>query len=101
MDLNAIRTGQRVKVQLSGELDQHSADGVRDALDALIADGSVRELVLDMSRVSFMDSSGLGVLLGRYRTLNARGGRLLLSAVPAPIDRILKLSGMYSLVDRA
>ncbi len=101
MELNATRKGQRVKVQLSGELDHHSAESVRGALDALISDPMVRELVLDMSGVQFMDSSGLGVILGRYRTLTERGGRLLLSGVPVPIDRIFRISGLYALVERA
>ena len=48
-----------------------------------------------------MDSSGLGVVLGRYRALNARGGRLLLAGIPANIDRIFRLSGLYALVERA
>ncbi|HWR23159.1 MAG TPA: anti-sigma factor antagonist [Feifaniaceae bacterium] len=101
MELEATRKGQRLKVRLSGELDHHSADRVREALDALIADATVKDLVLDLSGVSFMDSSGLGVVLGRYRALSARGGRLLLSGVPANIDRIFRLSGLYALVERA
>ncbi|MDL2217905.1 anti-sigma factor antagonist [Christensenellaceae bacterium OttesenSCG-928-M15] len=101
MELNAKRKGQRITVQLTGELDHHSVESAREQLDKMIADPSVTELELDMERVQFMDSSGLGMVLGRYRTLNARGGRLLLSSVPLPIDRIFKMSGLYSLVGRA
>lgn len=101
MELNATRKGQRITVQLSGELDHHSANQVREALDALIKDPTVMELVLDMHAVQFMDSSGLGMVLGRYRILTERGGRLLLSSVPVPIDRIFRMSGLYSLVERA
>ncbi|HOF94252.1 MAG TPA: anti-sigma factor antagonist [Clostridia bacterium] len=101
MQINATRKGQRIKAMLAGELDHHSAQYVREVLDSLIADPQIRELVLDMSNVEFMDSSGLGVILGRYRTLSARGGRLLLAGVPAPIDRIFRISGIYALVERA
>lgn len=101
MELEATRRGRRAKARLQGELDHHSATAVRDQLDALIADLTIDELVLDLSGVTFMDSSGLGVILGRYRTLTQRGGRLLLSAVPVDIDRIFKMSGLYSLVERA
>jgi stage II sporulation protein AA (anti-sigma F factor antagonist) len=101
LELNATRKGQRVKVTLSGELDHHSAESVRGALDALISDPMVKELVLDMSGVQFMDSSGLGVILGRYRALTERGGRLLLSGVPVSIDRIFRIAGLYALVERA
>ncbi len=101
MELKAIRRGPRIKVELTGDVDHHNADSIREALDALIMDKQVTELVLDLSAVTFMDSSGLGVILGRYRTLTRRGGRLLLSGVPHAIDKILKMAGIYSLVDRA
>ncbi len=101
MEVEASRKGKRAHARLSGELDHHSANDVRAKLDKLIEDPSILELVLDLSGVTFMDSSGLGVILGRYRTVTARGGRVLLSAVPVPIDRIFRMSGLYSLVDRA
>lgn len=101
MELEATRRGRRIHARLSGELDHHSANAVRDKLDKLIADPAILELLLDLSGVTFMDSSGLGVILGRYRALANRGGRLMLSAVPMDIDRIFKMSGLYSLVERA
>ena len=73
MQITTKRTGTVLHAALSGELDHHSAAAVRQALDAAMEDG-VRELVLDLSGVSFMDSSGIGVILGRYRILRARGG---------------------------
>lgn len=101
MELNATRKGQRLTVQLQGELDHHNAQSVRNALDAMIADPAIYELQLDMSGVHFMDSSGLGVILGRYRALAARGGKLIVSGVSTPIDRIFRMSGLYALVERA
>lgn len=101
MELEATRRGSRVKASIQGELDHHSATAMRNQLDTLIADPAISELVLDLSGVTFMDSSGLGVILGRYRTLAQRGGRLLLSGVPVDIDRIFKMSGLYALVERA
>ena len=86
---------------LTGELDHHAAEFVRRELDTALDMRKGCRLVLDMSGLSFMDSSGLGVVLGRYRALNARGGRLLLAGVPANIDRIFRLSGLYAVVERA
>ena len=100
MDIKAVRRGQRIIVRLSGELDHHSAADVRGALDAVLRDVTVREMQLDMTDVTFMDSAGLGVVLGRYRTLAARGGRLIVSGVRTPIDRIFRMSGLYALVER-
>ena len=100
MEITAVRRGQRIIVRLSGELDHHSAADVRGALDAVLRDVTVREMQLDMTDVTFMDSAGLGVVLGRYRTLAARGGRLIVSGVRTPIDRIFRMSGLYALVER-
>ena len=101
MEINAVRRGQRIIVRLMGELDHHSAEHVRQSLDMILTDVTVRELQLDMTGVTFMDSAGLGVVLGRYRTLAARGGKLIVSGVRTPIDRIFRRSGLYALVERA
>lgn len=101
MEITVTRKAHRVKATLSGELDHHTAKEAREALDNLIGDETVMELVLDMSGVTFMDSSGLGVVLGRYRILCERGGRLLLSSTPPQIDRIFQMAGIYKVVDRA
>ena len=101
MEINAVRRGQRIIVRLTGELDHHSAEHVRQSLDIVLSDLTVRELQLDMEGVSCMDSAGLGVVLGRYRTLAARGGRLIVSGVRTPVDRIFRMSGLYALVERA
>lgn len=100
MELNAQKRGPRLFVQLSGELDHHSAEQTRIMLDTLLKDVSVNELVLDLSGMSFMDSAGLGVILGRFRKLSMRGGRLIVKGMNASVDRIFKMSGLYAIVER-
>lgn len=73
--LTHVRKRDVLLVRLEGELDQCSASGIRRDIDALLQDPSVRHLVLDMARMPFMDSSGIGVVLGRYRLLCLRGGQ--------------------------
>ncbi len=101
MDINAMRRGARVIVRLSGELDHHSAAKVRGTLDLILRDVSVREMQLDMRNVTFMDSAGLGVVLGRYKTLSARGGKMIVSGMRTSIDRIFRMLGLYALIERA
>ncbi len=101
MEINAVRRGPRVIVRLTGELDHHSAGRVRNALDLMLRDVTVREMVLDMRDVTFMDSAGLGVVLGRYKTISARGGKMIVSGMRTSIDRIFRMSGLYALVERA
>lgn len=73
MQLEKNRRGRELRVVLSGELDHHNAAIIREEVDREL-DGSVKLLTLDMSGITFMDSSGIGVVLGRYRRMSESGG---------------------------
>ena len=100
MEINATKRGPRLHVKLVGELDHHSAEQTRNMLDTLLKDITVRDLTLDLSGISFMDSAGLGVILGRYRILSMRGGNLTVTGMSGAIDKIFRMSGVYAIVDR-
>ncbi|HWQ57603.1 MAG TPA: anti-sigma factor antagonist [Clostridia bacterium] len=100
MQIRSETVGSRAVARLNGELDHHSAAQTRAALDALLLNPKVDELELDLGGVSFMDSSGLGVILGRYRTLSRRGGKLALRGANRHVDRILRMAGVYALCER-
>jgi stage II sporulation protein AA (anti-sigma F factor antagonist) len=85
---------------LSGELDHHAADDVRKQLDTALYRREPRRLVLDMSKLTFMDSSGIGVVLGRYRKVKESGGRMSVRGLSSRMDRILMLAGVYSVVEK-
>ena len=87
-------------VSLSGELDQRMAVRVREEIDALIDDQRVRRLVFDVRDLEFMDSSGIGLIIGRYKRLSRRGGSVAVSAPDQRIDRLFRMSGVYQVVDR-
>lgn len=87
-------------VQLSGELDHHCAEKVREDLDALLSDVEIKRMVFDMKGLTFMDSSGIGVIIGRYKTLKRRNGSLAVTNLNAHMDRIFKISGLYQIVDK-
>ncbi len=94
------RRGDTVIAHISCELDQHSAGEVRARLEALIQDERVKRLEIDLSGMTFMDSSGIGVLLGRYKTLQRRSGMLAVCNPSPHVDRILRLSGLYQIIER-
>ena len=94
--LTHVRKRDVLLVRLEGELDQCS--GIRRDIDALLQDPSVRHLVLDMARMPFMDSSGIGVVLGRYRLLCLRGGSVALMHLTPQVRRIYDLSGMAQII---
>ena len=60
----------------------------------------LRHLVFDLSRLEFMDSSGIGLVIGRYRQMTRRGGRVSVKNADKRIDRLFQMSGVYKLVDR-
>jgi len=75
-------------VYLYGEIDHHSAVALREELDELLWRERPRRLVLNLARIDFMDSAGLGLLMGRYRLVRELGGEM---AIINPNDRILKI----------
>ena len=92
------RSNDTVTAYVTGELDQCSAQAVRRELDGLISDPQVKKLVLDLKNMSFMDSSGIGVILGRYRTLAMRGGAVAVKNMNPHVQRIFTLSGMGQII---
>ena len=96
--LSHVRKKDVIVVRLEGELDQCSASPIRRDLDMLLQDPSVRHLVLDMQKMPFMDSSGIGVILGRYRTLSLRGGSVSVMHMSPQVKRIYDLSGMGQVI---
>lgn len=87
-----------VILRLGGELDMHTAEAFRRAAeDALERHGTYR-LVVNLAGVSFIDSSGLGALLGRYRRIAQRQGKLALVAPPENVRAMLELSGVFKVI---
>lgn len=83
-----------VTVVIGGELDHCSAPQIRRQLDDLLMDERVVHVVLDLENLTFMDSSGIGVLLGRLRVLNARGGSLSVKGMRPSVEKLFRLSGL-------
>lgn len=81
-----------------GEIDHHSAPLIRAEADALIERHAPRVLVLDLSHITFCDSSGLGLIMGRYKKVVALGGRLIVLDPTPEISRIIALSGLDKLI---
>jgi len=87
-------------VRLSGELDHNVAAGIRAEVDELILDPRVRRLVFDLNELEFMDSSGIGLIIGRYKLMARRGGTVAVSCKHGRVDKIFEMAGLYQLVER-
>ncbi len=84
--------------KISGELDHHTAQAVRRKLDDAIEKEGVRDIVLDFKNLRFMDSSGIGVLLGRYKLLKKKGGKIYVKNISRQVDKIFTISGLYQVL---
>ncbi len=90
------RQGKMLTAQLSGEIDHHGAKILREQIDDKINVFAPDTLVLDFAGVTFMDSSGIGLILGRHKLVNAGGGIVIVQKAPAEIRRVLSLAGIDS-----
>ncbi len=86
-------------VFLSGEIDHHSAREIREEVDMQITSAKPQVLELNFKDVSFMDSSGIGLIMGRYRLVSAYGGKVCISDVSAYLKRVMRLAGIDSIVE--
>ncbi len=85
-------------VHLDAEIDHHIAGAVRRDIDEAFLNTRANHIIFDFSCVQFMDSSGIGLIMGRYRLVAPLGGRVVLSGVSERMDRLMSLSGIYKLV---
>ena len=89
--------GELLTVELSGEIDHHSAKDIRERIDEAIEFNMPTLLIIDFGGVTFMDSSGIGLVMGRYRTLQKKGAKLNLTNLPPNIYKVMKLAGIERL----
>ena len=85
-------------VKLSGDIDHHSAKVIRNSVDNLIRINNPAELELDLSSIEFMDSSGLGLVLGRYKKQTDIGGKMKILNPTKRILQILQLAGVDKII---
>ena len=79
---------------ISGDIDHHSAKSIREEIDYAVFEKSPKTLVLDFSQVGFMDSSGIGLVIGRFKSMQEINGKLIVQNPPYHIKKVMKLAGI-------
>ena len=92
------RDGENLILTVTGEIDHHSAVRIRADMDALILEARPERTVIDLSEVDFMDSSGLGLIMGRYSLMQKLGGELTLRNPNSRIMKIFELAGLGRII---
>lgn len=100
MDLQLELLGKNLIVRISGELDLVVADEFRLKVEKALDDHPVQNILINMSKVDFIDSSGLGVILGRYKRISLTGGKIALAVLKPQVKRILELSGLLKIMEQ-
>jgi stage II sporulation protein AA (anti-sigma F factor antagonist) len=96
LDIKIIK--DTLMVRVGGEMDMLVADQLRYEIDRVIRGKNIRNLILDMEAVTFMDSAGLAVILGRYKKMAASGGKMYIIKARPGVKKVLELSGVDKLV---
>jgi len=86
-------------VGLGRELDDHSATRIRERTNEWIREEKIQGVLFDFSKTVFMDSSGIGMMLGCYKKMRAKGGFVGVAGIGKNINRIMEISGLYKIVE--
>lgn len=94
MNSKYIKEDKLLILEMTEEIDHHQAEKIRRKADDEIAKYMPKKVVLDFNNVSFMDSAGIGMVLGRYKMINMLGGSLEMENVGTPLKKIFEMSGI-------
>lgn len=96
LTIEVSRDGERAEVTARGEIDLASSPRLRDEL-VVLADEGMRDIVVDLAGVGFIDSSGLGVLVGALKRTRELGGTLTLRGLDGPVRKVFEITGLHEL----
>lgn len=102
MEIKYLNKDDGIYAELYGELDEYSAEYVRISLDDQLntPNRNKKKLILDFSNVSFMDSTGIGVLLGRYNKFSKNNINIFIKNPTSYVNRIFEMSGIYQIIPK-
>lgn len=98
MEMKYKAENRQLTIELSGELDHHAAKGLMDAIDRCMEQNLPTKTILDMGELTFMDSSGIAVLLRAYKRTAELGGTVSVRNVPEQAGKVLRAAGLERLL---
>ena len=100
MEVKFKQIDSTLYIMLIGELDDCAANYVRDVLDEYFSKNSFSNVVFEMSNLDFMDSTGIGVLIGRYKKLKSKNKNIFISNPSKTIEKIFNMSGIFEIMPK-
>lgn len=98
MNIVCTERNRNLVVKINGEIDHHSAEEIRDRIERDFARSNAKNIIFDLANVGFMDSSGIGMIIGRYKQLEKQGGRVFAINISGNLNRIFEISGLKKII---
>ena len=98
LDIKCIERNGNLVVKIVGEIDHHSADEIRHTAEREFFKSGAKNMIFDFAHVGFMDSSGIGMIIGRYKELKKVDGRVFAINIGPEISRIFDISGLKKII---
>ncbi len=99
MKVNHYIEEKILEVELTEEIDHHSSEKIRTRIDYEIQRFMPKKVIIDLAKVKFMDSAGIGLIIGRYKVALAYGGTLEVRNVSGKLKKILEMSGIHKIIN--
>lgn len=93
-----LKENKELIIKFSGEIDHHTCDGIKAKSDYEIQKHMPKKVIFDFSEVKFMDSSGIGMLIGRYKQILRIGGKAEMVNTSKEVERIFEMSGIFKII---
>lgn len=93
-------TDRNLIIHVGREVDHYAAEQIRKEFDKMYSRKNIKNVIFDMSDVEFMDSSGIGMIMGRYMRVRYIGGKVSITGVSDNIDKMLRMSGVYKVASK-
>ena len=97
MELKYKKMKKTLIIKIFGEIDHHTSKELRQQIETALAEMGGRNIIFDLENVGFMDSSGIGMMIGRYKQLQTQDGRMCIICTNKKIVEITELSGLRNL----
>ena len=101
MDVNYERTADNLTVYVYGELDECSAPQAKNVIDKLLEDNlTAKSVIFDLSGLTFMDSTGIGLLIGRYKKLSKSNVKSFITGASVSAEKVIEVAGLYKIMPK-
>ncbi|HHW56666.1 MAG TPA: anti-sigma F factor antagonist [Clostridia bacterium] len=98
MEVKFVKKGDILIAKIDGELDHHVAEKIKAIVDEEYEKKSYKNLIFDFKNVSFMDSSGIGVIIGRYKKVKENKGKVMIVNANKQLHKIIEVSGLLRII---